>query len=368
MMLRSTVIICAILACCPAWPLRAQRAAPSVAEHSETLRFSLGWRDNVMLSPFAQVGRAFGRTELETFGSWQHADWQMLSLLNGDVLRYFSPPPDTGGEQQWFIHAESRWQHWPAWRVALKADAFLQDTVIDLSETEAARTILAARVLGVFSTLAPRITLPSGFVLEPLAQVKRVNYREIPGNYNETKTGARLEWKHPEALTLSAVWLEHRRRYDERQNYTAAGRALKGTQLHFWQREGELKVATGRTTAGPWTAAATVGRLENRDRASGFFDYNQKHAKVELSWQTGKWKTALEGDARRMNYLVQTVGAGTAPPPRVSDNFETRLRVERTLNLRWMIFAEHTWERSRSNEREFSYRGNTALAGLQRDF
>ncbi len=367
-MLRSTALICVSWFCAAVRPLPAQVAAARNVEHFETVRTALGWRDNVMLSPFAPIGRAFGRTEVEAFLSWPHGDWRLLSLLNGDVLRYFSPPPDSGGEQQWFIHLESRWQHWPAWRMTLKVDTFMQDTVIDLSETEATRTILAARVRGGFSTFAPRITLPAGLVLEPLIQAKRVTYRDIPGNYDETKAGARLEWKSKGALAISAAWLEHRRRYAERQQYTVGGRTLKGTQLRFWQREGELKVSTGWTAAGPWTAAATVGRLENRDHASGFFDYNQQHARLEFSWQAGLWKTGVSADARRMDYLRQTVGAGIAPPPRVTDSSETRLRLERTFSPRWLAFAEHTWERNRSNEREFSYRGNTAFAGLQRDF
>ena len=71
---------------------------------------------------------------------------------------------------------------------------------------------------------------------------------------------------------------------------------------------------------------------------------------------------------KRMDYIIQTVGAGTAPPPRVADNFETSLRVERELTSAWTVFAEHRWERNRSNESEFDYRANTVLAGLQRSF
>jgi hypothetical protein len=321
-----------------------------------------------MLSPFVPTGRAFGRAEVESFFLRSRGEWQFLSLLNGDVIRYFSPPPDTGGEQMWFLHAEARWQRWPSWRVAWKADGFLQDTVIDLSETEAVRTVLAARVRGGFTSLAPRFVLPGGLALEPLAQVKRVDYNQIPGDYDETRTGLRLEWKRTPSLALSAAWLEYRRRFDARQNYTAGGRALPGTHLRFWLRDGELKATTTWGTAGRWTAAAAVGRLANRDRASGFFDYDQKRLRAELEWRGAAWKIHFEGAAKRLDYLIQTVGAGTAPPPRITDSFDTRLRVERSLGPGWLLFAEHTWERSRSNEREFTYRANTALAGLQRDF
>jgi hypothetical protein len=388
--MRPAIFFAAVWSCVGAGWLQAQTEVPTVAAsapvlsstapaapgpavssgwlHTETLRGSVGWRDNALLSPFAPIGRAFARAELETFFLREQGDWKFLSLINGDVLRYFSPPPETGGEQQWFVHGEMRWQHWPAGRLALKADGFLQDAVIDLSETESIRTVAPTRAQGVFVTSVPRLELPGGFALEPLVQVKRVAYREIPGDYDETKAGARLEWKHSDALMLSATWYEHRRNYSERPRYTAGGRALKGTHLDFWQREGELKASTAWSGGGQWTAAVTAGRLENRDRASGFFDYDQNRGRMELAWQGAQWKISFDGEAKRMNYLVQTVGAGTAPPPRVADDFETTLRFERKLTDGWTLFAEHRWERNRSNENEFSYRANTVLVGIQRDY
>lgn len=340
----------------------------SVWEHTELLRTSLGWRDNVLLSPFAPIARSFGRAEAEAFVSRQQKDWQLLAFVNGDVLRYFSPPPETAGEQQWFGHGEARWQHWPAWRAALKADAFLQDAVIDLSDTETVRTIAPTRVQGALATAALRVTLPAGFALEPLLQVKRTDYREFPGDYDEVKTGARLEWKHREAFGFSAAWFEQRRGYDERHLYTAGGRELVGTRLHFRQRTAEVKATTGWSLGGRWTAAVTAGRLENRDLASGFFDYDQKRGRLELTWQRARWKVAFDGEAKRMDYLVQTVGAGTAPPVRMADSFETSVQVDREISAVWTLTVQHRWERNRSNETGFSYRANTVLAGVQRSF
>ena len=360
------ILVCGALAA----DARAQ-TAPATAtgwDQTTSLRSSIGWRDNVLLSSFAPIGRGFGRAEIDTFLTKRQGDWRWLSFVNGDVLRYFSPPRETGGEQQWFVHGEARWQHWPAWRVAVKADGFLQDAVVDLSETESVRTVAPTRAQGGFATATTRVELPAGFAVEPVWQVKRVEYRNFPGGYDDTKAGGRLEWTRSERLTLSVAAFERRRGYAERQNYTAGGRALKDTRLRFWQREGELRVATAWSGGGLWVSAVTVGRLENRDRASGFFDYDQQRARLELSWQRAAWKVTCDGTARRMDYLVQTVGTGTAPPPRVADNFETSLRVERELNGAWTVFGEYRWERNRSNETGFNYRANTVLAGVQRNF
>ena len=125
---------------------------------------------------------------------------------------------------------------------------------------------------------------------------------------------------------------------------------------------------TGWKAAGEWTLTATIGQLENRDRAFGYFDYDQERARFEADWHQGAWRINLDAETKRMDYLVQTVGAGIAPPPRINDDHEITLRSERELNERWTIFAEHRWERSRSNELEFSYRANTVLAGVERNF
>lgn len=343
---------------------------PSGAWHpSATLRLSTGWRDNVLLSPFAPIGRAFGRSELEAMLIRPMRDqWEFISFLSGDVLRYFSAPPESGGEQQWVVHVEGRWQPVDAMRLALKGVGYLRDMVVDLSETEARRVVAPTRVRGGYVAVVSRLALPAGFRFEPSVQVKRNDYRTYAGDSNEVRSGGRIEWRRREALVLSAAWFETRRRYAQRSDFTAGGRALPGTHLRFRQRDGEARARTTWRAGGDWSFLAAVGRLESRDGASGYFDYDQRRARLELGWQRAAWRVNLEGEAKRMDYRVQTVGAGIAPPPRIADDFETILRVERELDFRWTVFVEQRWERSRSNEADFNYKANTVLAGVQRSF
>ena len=335
---------------------------------SAAARASLGWRDNVLLSPFAPIERGFARAEIDAMLLRPMENrWEFISFLNGDVLRYFSPPAETRGEQQWVVHSEGRWQMVKRARLSLKGAAYLSDMVIDLSETEASRVVAPTRVHGAYAVAGSRVTWRQ-FVFEPSVQVKRTDYREYAGDYDEVRAGGRIEWRRSEAFALSVAFLDSRRDYDQRMQYNAGGRALPGTHLRFRQRDGEVKVRTGWKLGGEWTLSGTVGQLENRDEASGYFDYDQKRARVQLEWSRDDWRVNLDADARRMDYLVQTVGAGIAPPPRISDDHEITLRFERDLNERWMVFGQHRWERSRSNEVEFSYRANTVLAGVQRSF
>ncbi len=336
---------------------------------TSNLNASLGWCDNVLLSPYSPIGKAFARAEVDTF-VWRkfEGNLELISLLNGTVLRYLSPPDETSGEQQWFAHVEGRWQPVKAWGLSLATDAFLQDLVVDLSETEAARLVAPLRAQGLFATLATQICLPGQLRFEPLVQAKRSDYRNYEGDYDELKCGLRLEWKHAERLVLSGSVMQYRRHYSQRAQFTAAGRELVGTRLGFAIREAEAKTALSWKGAGSWTLSTTAGYSENRDEASGFFDYDLRRGKLELTWDSEPWKISLDGDAKRMDYLVQTVGAGVSPEARTADLFEAGLRIERQLGSAWTLFAEDRWEETRSNESGFSYRSNTVLAGAQRAF
>jgi hypothetical protein len=331
-------------------------------------RASVGWRDNVLLSPFLPMARVFGRGEVEAL-AWRplRNEWEFVSFLSGDVLRYFSAPAEIGGEQLWSGHVEGRWQPWSALRLAAKGAGYFQDTVIDLSETEASRIVAPTRVRGGFATLSARIGLPGGFGLEPSVQAKRTDYRDYPGDSRQMRTGARLDWQRA-AFHVSAQWFENQRTYSDRNEYTAGGRALPGTRLEFRQREGEVQAGTKWAQGGEWSLTATGGWLQNRDGASGYFNYDQQRARLAIDWARGPWTVSVDADAKKMKYLVQTVGAGIAPPARRSDSLEATSRVERECNPRWTVFAEHHWERTTSNEAGFTYRANTVLAGVQRMF
>lgn len=351
--------------------LKAEIAALSTISwiSSTSLTTSVGWRDNVLLSTFAPVRRAFGRAEIEaTLLRPPRRQWEFFTFLNGDLLRYLSPPSDTAGEQQWTLHSEVRWVPAKPVRVAVRAIGYWQDTVIDQSESEILRFVAPTRVCGGFVTVTPRFVPRVGWRVEPWVQLKRNDYRGYSGDFDEPKGGMRLEWQWTRTLSLSGAWSELHRRFDHRTSYTVGGRPLPDTRLRFRQREGSLTARATVGSDGAWLFATTASRLENSDQASGYFDYLQRRLAFEMEWRHSPWRAAAWLEGGRTDYRTQTVGAGIAPPARLSDDYETVLRVERTLNPRWSVYAEHHWERSRSNLPDFGYRDNTVRAGIRRDF
>lgn len=333
------------------------------------LRTSVGYRDNIFLSAFAPTSRTFGRGEAEfVISSLPLQAWQWTALLNGDVLRYFRAAPGAGGEQQWLVHGDLRWNGSERFFTTLAMQGYYQDMVLDLSETEAVRVVAPVKVRGAMLTASTHVPAPGGFALVPSVRAHWSDYLDYSADYQENQEGLRLEWKQSDLLVISAGGQLLQRNFSERTQYTAGGRSLPDTHLHFKQSSGDLKVQSSWIWLGKWTASAAASRMQNRDDGSGYFDYDRNRGKADIGWSTDRWSVTCGGDRQHSTYLVQTAGIGIAPPARVSTDTELSLRVERHFSSRWTVFAEGRHEQSTSNQEEFSYRARSISSGVELNF
>jgi hypothetical protein len=165
------------------------------------------------------------------------------------------------------------------------------------------------------------------------------------------------------SLTVDLGWRSRRREHPDRNQYTAGGRPLPGTQLAFRQDELRGEATLNR---GPWTLSLEGYGMENRDQASGYFNYTERGGQLTLERAADRWRLLMEAGGSWSRYEVQTVGIGFDPPRRRRDNRELRARVERTLSPRWSLFAEAREERSRENEGGGTYRARLVLLGVAR--
>jgi hypothetical protein len=348
---------------------------------SSSIRGSLGWRENVTVSSVAPINRSFWRAEAETFVLRPVGDrWQFVGFVSGDVLRYFDAPQfgtadnriRVSGEEQWVADFMARWQPFNALRTTLKGVGLLQETFIDPSQSEGEPLpATLVRFGGAYVSLAPRVTLPWGFSVEPSLQEKKIDYRRgYDGDFTESRPGALVEWKRSDLLVLTASWYDHLRHYAHL-TPASGGHVIRNRLLTLRQREAELKATSTFTAGGKWTIGLAGGELRNRDRANGFLDYNQKRAQLDVGWEHSGWRLTASGEAKHLEYINQKVGFDVLTP-RIADVYDVTGRIERDLTGKWMLFAEHRWERSRSNINDpafsFSYRTTTSLVGVQRSF
>ncbi len=339
--------------------------------HEETVTAVAGWRDNPLLSSYAAPGRAFAGAKLEAF-LWHMAmggHWEGGAMLDGEVIRFLRTLPGAGGEQHWFLHGDVRWIPVKSLRVSLSPEIYYFNQVLDLSDTAAARYVLPVKVLGARAKLLVRRSLGDRFAVEVGGTAGLARYRDIPENYTEPGGLVRVIWTPGPAWTVEATAEVKRRSYSEREETTAAGRSLVGTRLHFVERSAELKATRKWTTrAGTWEASAKVRGYTNRDEHAGFYDFDLLGGSASLEWSKGVWTVDLDFDGSHSRYLVQTVGAGLAPPARHRNDLDGTLRVARTLGKVWSAYAELERETSLTNLENASYRDLVATAGLRRQF
>lgn len=343
--------------------------APQGWQLNGTVRALTGYTDNVLWSGVEAKGRGFGQAEVEAI-LWrpERAWWEAKALLSGEVRRYLDALPEAAGEQRWVGRGELAATPRSWVRVSLVPQVFYMDQVYDLSPDLARRFVAKLRVRGASGNVQARVALPGGWEIEPAVQERTVDYFDFTEDFSETKTGVRLRWRSGVRVEAGAAIFDHRREYRDRVNYTAGGRALPGTKLRFDQMSAEANLTWSWNARGAWSVSPAVVYLENRDGAFGFFDYDQRRARVDVAWEVRRWRVDFEASAGRYDYRVQTVGMGLAPPARLREDFTAGVAVEYAWRERWKIAGRYEWERSRTNESNASYRLNTVSSGVTWSF
>ena len=332
-----------------------------------TLKSLLGYRENLGLSPVSPEAALFGELRAESFVWWTPDDssWEALAMLDGQVRRYEkNQAGDT--EQTWFSHAELRWSPWSRLRVSGRIQGYFQDEVLDLSVSASQRTILPVKVWGGMSDLETQLQLWGGFSIRGRARLQRADYKDVSEDNVATEFRGELGWKPVDWISASYGYVSRNRAYDFRNETTLGGRAIADTDLSFSQNEPEARLHIGFRSLGRWRLAGVWSDVENRDEASGFFDYDRERWRGILEWFSpkSKWEVRFEYDVKTTDYLKQTVGSGLTPDARSQDDRRIHLELLHRLSDQWELLAQATDERSESNEIASSYRDRTVMAGI----
>jgi hypothetical protein len=340
----------------PAW-------SSSVAVES-----AVGYKDNLLLSAAGEERSSFLRGSAELLimrvpsGSFEYSSFAQAEgtrFLQGRTVR---------NEARVWLRNEAGWRPGPQWELHLPVTGYYDDKVFDQSDTELERLTAVLRVFGAVAGPALRWDFHRSAWLEAETSGQREKFADH-GNDAWTRHASIRVSVAPLPGLEAGVGLNSRwRDFDFRSQYSAAGRILPGTLLRTREDEADLRVVFRRNGVSPWQVALRAGLLDYRDNGSGYFDRREIQLEPEFSWRPSGWELRLRGAARRVEFGVQTVGVGLNPAPRIRDEHEVDLRVERRMRAGWSVFASFRWERARSNERIASYVVNEGLLGLRRSW
>ena len=345
--------------------LAAWLAAQPTWSASATADLSYGYKDNLLLSHLDGERSAFARGSVSLLilrvptGSFDAS-----SYVQADGTRYFSGRTVDYDAKVW-TQTELAYRLGDTFKFSLPITGYYSDQVFDVSDTEIERLVAKLKVTGGMLSPAVRWNFGPRWWIEAQANGERKRYAD---ETNDARVGdgvVRLSWKPTQRIEARVIGSQRWWNFERRTQYTAAGRALAGTHLKTFEREGQARIEITWDQAARWQTYTRLSRIDYRDNGTGYFNYREKKAAQELRWKNECWLVRVEGIARRIDFGVRTVGFGINPPPRIKDEYSAELRVERMLDQRWTLLAGYAWERSRSNDVFASYRVNEGLLGLR---
>jgi hypothetical protein len=337
---------------------------------SGELETAVGYKDNLLLSHSDEKRSAFVRGRAEVFAlhlsEKSPFDCSVFGEVNG--TRYFSSVVVEGEridhEAGAWLNVEPGYRLGDSLKLTLLLLGYYRDEVMDVSDTEVRRSIVAWKIWS--GSVAPtlRWTFHRAWWLEASATGERTRYDDHSEDSRLGGGEVRLAWRPVARVEVRLTGRQRWRDFDSRVQYDLVGFPVADTRLKVAEREGELRLNLTWDKAEQWKTVTRANLMDYRDNGTGFFDYREKGVSQELEWKTDRWLARLEGRASRLDFDVQTTGLGFARPL-LKDRYSAEIRLERMLSSRWAVFAGYTWERRRSNEEISSYMVNEGLLGLR---
>ena len=332
---------------------------------STAAKASFGYKDNLLLSFTDEERSPFLRGSVDVLLLRMPQDRLDFSLFAEVESTRYTAGKSVQDEAKIWVRTEPAYHLGDKVTFEMPVTGYYNDQVFDVSDTEVERLVAELKVTGLIIAPGLRWDIHPAWWVEAQAVGHRKRYDD---HLNDGDTGEgvfRTGWKRGDWLELRLSGIQRWRDYKSRAQYQASGRELPGTKLKISEREGELRANVSWDEAEQWETSTSVSVLRYRDNASGFFNYREQKVAHELTWTSEPWQVRIGGSASRVDFAVQTVGLGIAPPPRLRDEFTGEVHVQRKLNERWKVFGGYVWERSRSNDPVASYTVNEGLLGMR---
>lgn len=340
-------------------------AVPTLWVPEVSLRTYSGFRDNVLLSSVTPLGSPLAGLAADASWLGLSPGGNQYTLLATAEHTWFSAH-DLDPESLVFAQAAFQHDRGRQGRFALGVEYVFQDTVFDVSPTEAELTTVAATG----HTLAARPGF--GVELNPVLRAD-LEFELIRQLYSEPldddwEAGARLTLKWTPtrlaALTLSGRLRE--RSYDTRTALDADGFPLgDGLVMHAAELETEWRQDWDEARRWRTQLRLSLGRL--RDNGGGYFDFNRYGARAAVRYEAAPWSLRAEARVWHFDYPTQTV-AGSGTRLRRILEVTTTARAEYALGGGWSTYLEYTREESDDNAPDADYVVNTGMLGFQYTF
>jgi len=335
---------------------------------SYELHSGAGYRDNVLLSPFAPMGSAFveGSAEI-TLMRLSSSDHEFFAFASYEDLRYLDDSVTADREQTAMVFSQYRYSPSADWRVGANVQYLFMDQILDASLTEGEFGVIQVQGHSVGARPVVRWKAADKLWIGAEGVFNRQFFRQPLDDYWET--GSKLtfgfEYGHKSELGLGVEWAK--RDYDTRLAPDRTGVAMAGQGLQFDQWKSDLTHRHHWDADRHWRTQTRIGLEQTRDNGAGYYDYDKLLAAEAIRWQNGRWLAEASGRISDFRYRAQTI---SQDPGRLKERIllVAKGRVEYSLSSHWKTYAEAEHEISDSNEPSDNYHMTTVHAGLGVEF
>jgi len=364
---------CAAASCADAAEEAAAELPPAVAALLEAQPFwtvesavesAFGYKDNLLLSSVADERSAFARGSAEVFVVRLHPRWNYSLFVQGEGTHYFAGKT-FDHDARGFGHTELAYRLSETWKISLPVIGSYSDDVFDVSETEVDRTVAEQEVVSGRAAPTVRWDFSRRGWIEVQGAGERKRYEDHGNDARIGEGRVRVGWELGRRFEVRVGMARRWRNFEHRLQYSSSGRERPDTHLKIQEREAEVRFDAAWDADRSWKTVTRAVAMDYRDNGSGYFSFDRMRVAQEVEWSREPWLVRVEGGAERMEWDVQTVGVGAAPPARIKDSYDATLRVERKLGERWKLVAGYKWERTRSNVVIASYEVNEGLLGAR---
>lgn len=335
-------------------------------DFSGTWRVLGGYRDNVEMSALSPTSSGFVRTEMDFLG-WHlppHGpEWQFFG--SAAWSRFASDQLTDTDETVAFAEASMKQVLSPEWQFEAALNGFYLDQYLDLSVSDAVRTVAKLRSLSGAASLALRQVLSRDWWWEMRPEMRRDRYHDQSDDAWEPGARVGLGWDPGDRLTLALTLGVSRRSYDHRAQYALDGTAVSGTRLAFRQREGELRATWQAGEKRQHRLSAVLLGERNADNGSGYFSYRHTGAQVEWNWRGAQWHSRVLARGGRFHYSHRAHETSSTAAVWRKKDWGGEVRLERRLSQGWVVLGEYIAERSQANNTLADYTVNTVMFGVE---
>ncbi len=307
----------------------------------------VGYKDNVLLSPFNPRGSAFVIDGVDLAVMRLPLDgWEVVGAVVGDDIRYWRNV-GTNSEDSLISSLRVRREWADGWRVGLEGRGLDEKQVLDISTRAAVPATALVEGYGITATPSVRKDFKDGLWVQVESPVTRWSLAAPLDDYWElgplVTVGCNLGQYSDLAASYGASYQPH-------DNWVALdpyGRPLPQlleifqdrTELawhQYWDPQRRLRSSTRLIFA------------DDQDNGGGYFNYYEYQIVQDVLWQTANWQ--VKGSVQQVYELYPVEGVHVLDGQHLNRNLtDISFEVQRRLFKHFKGFGKFEYQRGHSN-------------------